>query len=308
MLARPHHARRGHQGLGLPYHRVDPQTAVTAKQVNSYLNSNDTQDVPLSFSLLRAIWSLPPAPVNAPPIFARARAALRTIGKLVYNIVMPYICLDMDLSTQLTHLSTAAHLLLDLYLVHNARGRFMPTQTFVNLMIMIKNVFFCVAKAKVDTPDGKFWLILLGTDRLEIFFGLIRTAIGTDTNVDLLQLASRGTNTTEVQTGIGRRGASSCPRLRLRASSIRRLIISTRRPAPETSTLQVSIVSLAGEWAVVSQKRLSQAQTSSLNDSRGFLGSTFWLHTVESLSNWIKCAETLAPSVAKQLSQLPAHT
>ncbi|KAF8177490.1 hypothetical protein K438DRAFT_2181594, partial [Mycena galopus ATCC 62051] len=66
-------------------------------------------------------------------------------------------------------------------------------------MIMIKNVYFCVAKAKVDTPDGKFWLCLLGTDRLEIFFGLIRTAIGTDANIDLLQLASCGTHATEVQ-------------------------------------------------------------------------------------------------------------
>jgi hypothetical protein len=66
----------------------------------------------------------------------------------------------------------------------------MPTQSYVDIMIMIKNVFYCVAKAKVDTPHGNFYPILLGTDRLETFFGLIRTAVGTDTNVDLLQLGS----------------------------------------------------------------------------------------------------------------------
>lgn len=169
------------------------------KTINSYLNPNDRQDVVLSFLLLRAIWSLPPAPINSPPQFTRAREALQIFGKLAYNIVMPYICLDMDLSTQLTHLSTAAHLLLDLYLHNDARSHFMPSQTFVNLVIMIKNVFFCVAKAKVDTPEAKFWSILFGTDRLEVFFGLIRTAIGTDANVDLLQLASRGIHSTEIQ-------------------------------------------------------------------------------------------------------------
>ncbi|KAJ7874304.1 hypothetical protein B0H14DRAFT_2191046, partial [Mycena olivaceomarginata] len=74
----------------------------------------------------------------------------------------------------------------------------MPTQTFVNLMIIIKNAFFCVAKTKVDIPEDKFWLILLGTDRLEIFFGLLRSAIGPDSNVDLLQLANRGSGLCEV--------------------------------------------------------------------------------------------------------------
>ncbi|KAJ7177628.1 hypothetical protein C8R46DRAFT_1029251 [Mycena filopes] len=172
---------------------------ISSRTVNAYLNPNDKQDVGLAFSLLRAIWSLPPAPADSTPQFVAAQDALRVFGKLAYHIVMPYICIDMDLSAQLTHLSTAAHLLLDLYLYNDARTRFIPNQTYANLMIMIKNVFFCVAKTKVDIPDGKFWIILLGTDRLETFFGLIRTAIGTDTNVDLLQLASRGTHTTEVQ-------------------------------------------------------------------------------------------------------------
>ena len=65
-------------------------------------------------------------------------------------------------------------------------------------MLMMKNIFYCVAKAKVDTPQGKFYLILLGTDHLETFFGLIRTAFGTDANVDILQLGSRASGLTEV--------------------------------------------------------------------------------------------------------------
>ena len=39
---------------------------------------------------------------------------------------------------------------------------------------------------------------LLGTDRLEMLFGLIRMAVGTDSNVDTLQLGSRASGLTEV--------------------------------------------------------------------------------------------------------------
>ncbi|KAJ7921863.1 hypothetical protein B0H13DRAFT_1604186 [Mycena leptocephala] len=174
------------------------QNGLTPRTINSWLNPNDTQDVFSAFSLLRAIWILPDPPPGSTPIFTRAREALKIFGKLTYYLLMPYICVDLDLDTQLTYLSAAAHLLIYLYVHDNARARFMPLQTFVNLMIMIENVFFCVAKTKVDIPEGKFWIMLLGTDRLEIFFGLIRTAIGTDANVDLLQLANRGSGLCEV--------------------------------------------------------------------------------------------------------------
>lgn len=40
-------------------------------------------------------------------------------------------------------------------------------------MIMVKNVFFCILKAKVDNPNSLFWIILLGTNRLEILFGIL---------------------------------------------------------------------------------------------------------------------------------------
>ncbi|KAF7369372.1 hypothetical protein MVEN_00265800 [Mycena venus] len=168
------------------------------RSINALQNPNDKQDVILAFSLLKALWDLPDAPPNSSPIFRRAREALKIFGKLGYFLIMPYVCVDLDLATQLTYLSAAAHLLLDLFAHDNARTSFMPVQTFVNLMIMIKNVFFCVAKTKVDIPDGKFWLILLGTDRLEVLFGLIRSAVGPDSNVDLLQLASRSSGLCEI--------------------------------------------------------------------------------------------------------------
>ncbi|KAF8991643.1 hypothetical protein BDZ89DRAFT_921585, partial [Hymenopellis radicata] len=73
-----------------------------------------------------------------------------------------------------------------------------PTLLYTDIMIMIKNVYFCVAKGKIDNLFGMFWIILLGTDRLETLFGILRTIVGTDANVDLFQLATRLTGTTEV--------------------------------------------------------------------------------------------------------------
>jgi hypothetical protein len=157
--------------------------------IRSLLNPNDRQDVILLFSLLKALWELPDAPPNSSPTFSRAREALKIFGKLGYYLVMPYVCIDLDLSTQLTYLSAAAHLLLDLYVYNKVRTAFMPNQTFVNLMIMIKNVFFCVAKTKVDIPDGKFGLFFLAPidSRLSlVFFAALLDQIPTSTSYSLL--------------------------------------------------------------------------------------------------------------------------
>jgi hypothetical protein len=63
---------------------------------------------------------------------------------------------------------------------------------------MIKNVFFCIAKAKAEHPMQPFFIVLLGTDRLETLFGILHTMVGNDANLDILQLALRVTATTEV--------------------------------------------------------------------------------------------------------------
>jgi hypothetical protein len=111
-------------------------------------------------------------------------------------MVFPFLCVDLSLSEQLEHLSAAAHLALVLY---NLKGpEFIPTNLFLDLLLMIKNAFFCVAKSKIDNPDGLFWIMLLGTDRLEIVFGILRTMIGNDANMDMLQLVSRLSGCTEV--------------------------------------------------------------------------------------------------------------
>jgi hypothetical protein len=90
------------------------------------------------------------------------------------------------------------HLILALYVHNNAKLDFIPSMLFTDIGIMVKNVFFCVAKAKIDHPLDPFFIVLLGTDRLESLFGILCTMIGNDANLDVLQLALRITATTEV--------------------------------------------------------------------------------------------------------------
>ncbi len=164
-------------------------------RLHSLLNPNDKQDVYLAVSLLREIWSLGDAPPNSTPTFVQGRKVLRIYGHFVKNLTMPYICVDYTLSEQLISLSAAVHLALYLYTDSWART---ANQTYVNLMIMIKNVYFCVAKYKVDMPKGKFYIILLGTDQLEGFFALVRCAVGTDSNINILQLGNCATGLTQI--------------------------------------------------------------------------------------------------------------
>ena len=82
-----------------------------------------------------------------------------TLGKLLYHMVFPYLCVDLLLSEQIEHLSAAAHLALSLY--WSAKKDFIPTHLYIDLVIMIKSVSFCVAKAKINNPNGKLWIILL---------------------------------------------------------------------------------------------------------------------------------------------------
>ncbi|KAF8144618.1 hypothetical protein K438DRAFT_2101594 [Mycena galopus ATCC 62051] len=177
--------------------RVHLQSAgLSAQHIHAVLNPDDKQDVKLAFDLLKDLWSLPPAPADARPGFASVREAVRTIGGLFYHLLFPYVCVDLTLSEQLEHLSAAAHLLLILY--HDGQKDAIPTLLYTDIMIMIKNAYFCVAKAKADDPTGNFWLMLLGTGRLDELFGILRTMIGNNRILDVLQLGKRITGSTKV--------------------------------------------------------------------------------------------------------------
>ncbi|KAF7798238.1 hypothetical protein EIP86_009455, partial [Pleurotus ostreatoroseus] len=178
----------------LKRHLVDSGTP--SRTADSLLSPNDPQDVVLACRLLCAITRLPPAPDGSKPIYKETRRVLGLLGRLYTHILQAYTNLHATLSDQLAHLSATAHLVMVLYL--KDRGGFIPAILYLDLMLMIKNAYFCVAKTKRDNPDGSFWVILLGTDSLEKLFGIIRTMVGADSNADLLQLADRANGAAQV--------------------------------------------------------------------------------------------------------------
>ena len=163
------------------------------------LDPTDKQDVILAYNLLKDLWCLASAdPQSNSQPYLEVCEAPCLYGQLSYHLILPYICVDFSLSKQLEHLSTAVHLILALYVHDDAKSAFIPTTLFVDIRIMVKNVFFCIAKAKIDHPMQAFFIVLLGTDRLESLFGILRTMVGNDANLDILQLALHVTATIEV--------------------------------------------------------------------------------------------------------------
>ncbi|KZP32677.1 hypothetical protein FIBSPDRAFT_722568, partial [Athelia psychrophila] len=158
-------------------------------RVTALCSPHDKQDVKLAYDLLSALAVLPHAKPSDPPPFHAARNALRLLGSLYAHLLEAYTNTQLSLHEQLVHLSAAAHIIIAIY--SHDRGNSMPSQTYFDWMLAIKNAYFCVAKAQFDNPDGKFWIILIGTDPLESLFGHVRTIQGNDCNVDVLQLGNR---------------------------------------------------------------------------------------------------------------------
>jgi len=156
---------------------------------NAILSPNDKQDVTLMIQLLNSLAQLPVASADNDPTICVSRRVIHLLGRLYRHLLKTYLDPTLSLHKQLTRLSAAAHITLALYF--HDKGNFIPVQLFFDVMAMIKNVYFCVAKTQMDDPDGNFWIILLGTDGLEKIFGKVRTMISNDTNADQLQLSNR---------------------------------------------------------------------------------------------------------------------
>ncbi|KAH8980974.1 hypothetical protein EDB86DRAFT_3133864 [Lactarius hatsudake] len=161
---------------------------VPPHRISYLLNPADRQDVPLCYTFMKEVWSLPPPVPTDKPSFVAARDALRMLRSLFRHLVLPFVQVSLSLHEQLVHLSAAAHLAMFLFTAKSARSKAMPSLTFKDLVLLVKNAYFCVAKVKIYTPDGDFYLILNGTDRLESTFGIVRSMVGNDTNADVLTL------------------------------------------------------------------------------------------------------------------------
>lgn len=175
--------------------------------------------------------------------------------------------IQLSLHEQLVHLSAAAHLILAMY--HNNKGEFILVQTLFDVMLMIKNIYFCVAKTQVDNPTGSFWIILIGTDGLEKVFGKVCTMVGNDSNADLLQLTNHIDSAVQCVKilEIHPEWGGQSQRLNVKPLPFNAVDISSKydhiNPKSWMGDICVQNVVLGGSWAVgfrVAETELTDAQ------------------------------------------------
>ena len=165
--------------------------------LNNLLNVADKQDITTMFNLMQLIWTLsPPSPMDN-PIHHQDWTALNQHSKLIQWLIHPYINIELTLHEQLKYLSATAHMAYVFFMHENARSSYIPSTLYQDIQIMVKNAYFCVAKTKHDNPEGKFFLILLGTDQLEWLFGFIHTENGYNINVSTYSLSNHTSGAVE---------------------------------------------------------------------------------------------------------------
>ena len=171
------------------------EAGLNSIRIDNLLNPTDRQNIPICFTLLKEIWSLQDPKPTDKPTFVKAQRALQLLGTLFRHLVLPFVQVTLLLHEQLVHLSAATHIANFLFTVHDARSTALPPLTYKDIILMVKNAYFCVAKAKIRNPDGLFWLILLGTDQLETSFGIVQSMV--DANADMSSLTTRLSHSVE---------------------------------------------------------------------------------------------------------------
>ena len=113
------------RGVTLNQRRIMPDTmtnqfkseGLSADHIRSQFNPDDKQDMKIAPDMLKDIWSLPRVSesTNSNWGFSENREALWILGKFLFHLVFPHICIELSLSEQIEHLSAASHLALALY-------------------------------------------------------------------------------------------------------------------------------------------------------------------------------------------------
>jgi len=157
--------------------------------VESLVDPADKQNVPKAVALIQLISKLQTLDTAAyNPSQVDEHETLTAIGTIFSAFMNPFIDVNMSLAEQLTSLSKYSHALFVLYAKHSTD--FMTSQLYADSQAIVKDIFFCVAKQQILDPTADFYIILCGTDRLEVGFCLARTQTH-HRNFDMLDLANK---------------------------------------------------------------------------------------------------------------------
>ncbi|KAJ7661525.1 hypothetical protein DFH06DRAFT_1089043 [Mycena polygramma] len=175
----------------LPRDIVDNLSAlpdVTTTQAEQLLDPSDKQNVPKATGLIQQLDKVQHLTLTISPTASRTRRAVVFFSKVLSFFVFPFITVEMSLSEQVESLSTYAFLAAALEIKHGSSCFTGPL--YYDSQATVKNIIFTIAKMQLLNPNLKFYIILEGTDRLEVVFSDCRTQDHAR-NFDVDQLAGK---------------------------------------------------------------------------------------------------------------------
>ncbi|KAJ6546389.1 hypothetical protein DFH09DRAFT_891781, partial [Mycena vulgaris] len=161
---------------------------ISKEQAIQFLDPLDKQNVPKAVALIQKLVKLRDLPMPINPTVVKTRKAIVFFSKVLSYFVFPFITVEMSLSEQVQSLSTYAFLAAALQLKHDSFCFTGPL--YADSQATIKNIIFMIAKLQILDPNLKFYIILEGTDCLEVVFSDCRTQDHAR-NFDIEQLAAK---------------------------------------------------------------------------------------------------------------------
>lgn len=165
--------------------------SVSDERINMLLNPQDKQNVPIALDLIKELHS---TTIPSTPEATRIRH-VKLLAELYTFFISPFTNIQLDLSAQIRRLSTYAHLIFALYRRHGTE--FMKGALYGDSISIVKSIIVLVARWKTEDGEIRFYIILIGTDRIEGVFSHVQTQ-DHSRNCDILQLGNKSSIGAEI--------------------------------------------------------------------------------------------------------------
>ena len=160
---------------------------IDAKAIEPLINPADKQNVPKAVMLIQHLGQLRSLDTSSyTPSQLEEHRALWVLGEVFNAFMRPFIDVQMTLTEQVTSLAKYSHLIFSLYRRHGTQ--FLTSALYADTQATVKDILFCIAKQKLLDPSQPFYLIHVGSDRLEMCFCNARTQTH-HRNFDALELS-----------------------------------------------------------------------------------------------------------------------
>ena len=154
-------------------HHLSELPGMTIEKALALLDALDKQNVPKAVSLIQHLKKIGDLSEPTSPPKHKRHKVINFLAHFLSCFVLPFIDIEMNLSQQLKSLVEFAHIAAALQVKHGSSC--LTGALYSDTQAILKNIIFTTARLKLIDPDLEFYIILEGTDRLEMLFGDCRT-------------------------------------------------------------------------------------------------------------------------------------